>query len=315
MQLDFSSYALGATLYMPIVHRRLPEFLSGELEFPSTSVVLCLEDALAEGDVARGISTLKNLLRNYSINSNTLVFVRPRSLEMGLQMAEFSGIEKVAGFVAPKIVPETAAAWMDLAEAADLRIMPTLESSIFFDPARITALREALDSYDKCRIAAIRLGGNDLLAAMALRRQAGITSWEGPLSWILSMASSMLISAGYPVAAPVFDIIEDVDTLKRETVQDVAAGFLSKTAIHPTQVPHILDAFCVSRSEVDQARAILAQGAGAVFRLGGAMCEPSTHRAWAQRTLARYDCFGLHKTEQSLKTEAAVVTLPTPFVR
>ena len=305
MHFGLPSYALGATLYMPIVHHRLPEFLTGELDFPSTSVVLCLEDALAEGDVVRGISTLKKLLRNYQISSDTRVFVRPRSLEMGMQLAEFHGIEKIEGFVAPKIVPETAASWMELAEAVDLQIMPTLESAEFFDPGRITALREALDAYDKRRISAIRLGGNDLLAAMALRRQPGITSWEGPLAWILSMASSMLISAGYPVAAPVFDIIADIDTLKRESTQDVAAGFISKTAIHPVQVPHILDTFRVSDADLHQARAILDEGASAVFQIGGIMCEPSTHRAWARRVLARYETFGLHKAGLGLRHGAS----------
>jgi citrate lyase beta subunit len=296
MHWDFSSYALGATLYMPIVHHRVPAYLRGELEFPSSSVVLCLEDALAEDDVARGIATLKTLLKNCDVTSDARVFVRPRNLEMGLRLAEFAGIEKIEGFVAPKIVPETAAAWMDLAEAADLRIMPTVESSQFFDPGRIIALREALDDHDRHRIAAIRLGGNDLLAAMALRRQAGITSWEGPLGWVLSMASSMLISAGYPVAAPVFDIIEDIETLKRETAQDVAAGFISKTAIHPAQVVHILDAFRVSDAEIAQARAILDDRASAVFQIGGVMCEPSTHRAWAQRILARSELSGVQPT-------------------
>lgn len=303
MSFGFSSYALGATLYMPIVHHHVPAWLSGERDFPSTSVVLCLEDALAEGDVARGIATLKNLLRTCPINSTTRVFVRPRSLEMAMQLAEFAGIEKIEGFVAPKIVPETAAAWMDLAQAADLQIMPTLESAEFFDPGRITALKDTLDDYDIRRIAAIRLGGNDLLAAMALRRHRGLTSWEGPLAWILAMASSMLISAGYPVAAPVFDIIDDIGTLKREVAQDVMAGFVSKTAIHPAQVPSILDAFRVSHADLHQARAILDEGAGAVFQIGGIMCEPSTHKSWAERILARYDIFGQSTAEQHLDQE------------
>ncbi|MFK7893179.1 MAG: HpcH/HpaI aldolase/citrate lyase family protein [Granulosicoccus sp.] len=307
MQAGFSSYALGATLYMPIVHHRVPAYLRGELAFPSTSVVLCLEDAVAEGDVERGIATLKTLLRDCPINSTTRVFVRPRSLEMAMQLSEFSGIEKIEGFVAPKIVPRTAAAWMDLAEATELQIMPTVESQEFFDPARITALREALDHYDKRRISAIRLGGNDLLAAMALRRQPGITSWEGPLAWILAMASSMLISAGYPVAAPVFDITDDVETLKREVAQDVAAGFISKTAIHPVQVTHILDAFRVPENEVIQARAILDEDAGAVFQIDGIMCEPSTHRAWAQRILARDKICGRHGTDRLANPPASVL--------
>lgn len=294
IQFNFSSYALGATLYMPIVHHRVPDYLSGEVEFPSASVVLCLEDALAEGDVARGVATLKNLLKNLRVNSKTRIFVRPRSLEMALQLAEFSGIEKIEGFVAPKIIPETAAVWLDLAAAADLQIMPTVESAQFFDPGRITALRQVMDDHDKSRIAAIRLGGNDLLSAMALRRHESITSWEGPLAWILSMASSMLISAGYPVAAPVFDIITDLTTLKREVKQDVAAGFISKTAIHPAQIDHIHAAFRVGNAEVEQARAILDHRASAVFQIGGVMCEPSTHLAWAQRILARSKYCGIN---------------------
>jgi citrate lyase beta subunit len=293
MQFDFSSYALGATLYIPVVHHRVPDYLSGMEDFPSPSVVLCLEDALAEGDVARGVATLKNLLKHSPVNSKTLIFVRPRSLEMALQLAEFSGIEKIEGFVAPKFIPETAAIWLELAAAANLRIMPTIESAQFFDPGRITALREVLDDHDKSRIAAIRLGGNDLLSAMALRRHEGITSWEGPLAWILSMASSMLISSGYSVAAPVFDIITDLDTLNREVKQDVAAGFISKTAIHPAQVTHILAAFRVKDVEVKQARAILDDNASAVFQIGGMMCEPSTHMAWAHRILARSKYFGI----------------------
>lgn len=293
---DFSSYAIGATLYMPIIHHRVPEYLSGKAAFPSSSVVLCLEDALAENDVARGIATLKNLLKQGRIVGGDRVYVRPRNLEMGMQLADCAGIDEIAGFVAPKIVPETAAAWMALARDAALRIMPTVESAQFFDPGRITALREVFDDHDRHRIAAIRLGGNDLLAVMALRRQRGITSWEGPLAWILAMASSMLISAGYPVAAPVFDIITDIETLKREVVQDVAAGFISKTAIHPSQVGHILEAFRVTSAEFEQATAIANNHASAVFQIGGVMCEPATHSAWAERILVRSKVFGVSET-------------------
>ena len=293
MARNFSAYALGATLYMPIVHHRIPIYMAGDEKFPAMSVVLCLEDALAECDVSQGISILKSLLPNCKTNPDTLVYVRPRSLEMARELATFEGINRIDGFVAPKILPETAGSWMQLAETANLQIMPTLESAQYFDPHRITALREALDEHEKSRISAIRLGGNDLLAAMALRRQPGITSWEGPLAWILSMASSMLISAGYSVSAPVFDIIEDTETLKREATQDVAAGFVSKTAIHPAQISTISDAFRVTQTELEQARAIVENGTLAVFQLGGTMCEPSTHGAWAERILARHEIFGL----------------------
>lgn len=293
MSQDFSSYSLGATLYMPIVHPKVPAFLRNDLPFPAPSVVLCLEDALAENDVARGVALLKDLLHTCPRSSNTRVFVRPRSLDMARRLADLSGIENIEGFVAPKVVPATAPDWMTLGQQTGLKIMPTVEHAEFFDPARIVALRDAFDAHDRGMLSAIRLGGNDLLGAMALRRQSGITSWEGPLAWILSMASSILISSGYSVAAPVYDIIEDIETLRRELRQDVAAGFVSKTAIHPAQVPFIHEAFQVSPADLEQASAILDDSARAVFQIGGVMCEPSTHRPWAERILARARVFGI----------------------
>jgi len=270
----------------------VPAFWRGDLAFPAPSVVLCLEDALAENDVQRGIGILTELLRQPCGATGTRVFVRPRSLSMARALGELEGIGAVEGFVAPKITVETVADWMAVAEGADLRIMPTVEHARFFDPACIVALRDALDDHDRRRISAIRLGGNDLLGALALRRQPGITAWEGPLAWVLSMASSILISSGYPVAAPVYDIIDDIDTLRRELRQDIASGFISKTAIHPAQVPHIHAAFQVTPLELKQAHAILDEQAGAVFQIGGVMCEPSTHRPWARRILARFRAFG-----------------------
>lgn len=288
-----NGYRLGATLYMPIVHPKVTECLSGESVFPAPSVVLCLEDALAEDDVSKGLDILRRMLSGPAFSTPSQVFVRPRSLGMALELAAWEGICRIDGFVAPKVVPETAEAWLDLATQADLRLMPTLESAGFFDPARIIALREIFDGFNPTRIAALRLGGNDLLGAMALRREAGVTSWEGPLAWFLSMASSILISAGYPVSAPVYDVIEDTETLAREVARDVAAGFISKTAIHPVQVPVISSAFAVSMAEAEQAQAILDNEAAAVFQIGGVMCEPSTHLGWAERILARQQVFGL----------------------
>jgi citrate lyase beta subunit len=127
---------------------------------------------------------------------------------------------------------------------------------------------------------------------MALRRVRGVISYEGPLAWFLSMAAGLLIPSGIPVAAPVFDIIEDLETLRREVERDVQMGFVSKTAIHPAQVPVIEGALAVAPEEVAAAEAILARDARAVFQVGGVMCEPATHAAWARRTLARAGRFG-----------------------
>ena len=286
------AYSLGATLYMPMIHPRVSEILSGQTACSSSSLVLCLEDALAEGDVERGITVLHDVLDNINHRDDLRVFVRPRSLEMAHRLAGFSKIGRIEGFIAPKVRVETAGDWMDIIESAGLRIMPTLETMDFFDPGRITAIRDVFNNFDHRLISAIRLGGNDFLGALGLRRQRGITSWEGPLAWVLSMCSSIFISSGYPVAAPVFDIIDDMITLQREVVRDIAAGFIGKTAIHPVQVGIIESAMRVSEDDIDQANAILNRNAKAVFQIGGVMCEPSTHRNWARRVLARNRIFG-----------------------
>lgn len=288
----FDAYGLGATLYMPVIHHNVPHILSGKMSCEASSIVLCLEDALAENDVERGIMFLRSALKNVDHDGRLRVFVRPRSLEMAHRLASMRDIQNIEGFVAPKVRPETAADWLQLTQDSGLRIMPTLETAEYFDPLKISALRDILKAFDHRLISAIRLGGNDLLGALGLRRQQGITSWEGPLGHILAMCSSMLVSAGYPVAAPVFDIIHDLETLKREVERDVAAGFISKTAIHPCQIPIIHQAMCVSQEDVIQARAILEKDAKAVFQIGGVMCEPSTHHNWAERILARHRIFG-----------------------
>ena len=40
-------------------------------------------------------------------------------------------------------------------------------------------------------------------------------------------------------------------------------------------------------------RAVLAVDSPAVFALGGSMCEPATHRRWAQNVMRRAECFGI----------------------
>ena len=289
-------YSLGATLYLPIIHPKVPEIVSGQVPPPASSLVLCLEDALHENDVERGIEQLKEILAA-PVSQALRVFVRPRSYDMARRLADLRGItgngsHGIEGFVAPKMRPETLPDWLDLVAGARLSIMPTLETTDCFDPIRVGMIRDILCSHAHAVIPAVRLGGNDLLGLLSLRRRRGETLYDGPLSWVIPMLASMLTSAGIPVAAPVFDIIDDLETLRREVERDIEMGFISKTAIHPVQVPVIEEAMRVRPEDLAQARAVLHHEARAVFQIGGVMCEPATHRNWAERILARHRRFG-----------------------
>lgn len=290
----FSAYDLGATLYMPVIHPKVPEIVTGVVSAPASSIVLCLEDALHEKDVERGVRTLTELLGNKSDQGETgpRLYIRPRSFDMACRLREMDGITRVDGFIFPKARPETVPEWIALLSGTTLTLMPIIETPDFFDPARLIQFRDLLLVSCPSQVAAVRIGGNDLLGSMGLRRQRGVTAYEGPLSWFVSMVASILMPCGIPVAAPVFDIIEDMETLRREAERDVQMGFVSKTSIHPSQVPVIEGAFSVTEDEIAAARAILSRDARAVFQVGGVMCEPATHAAWARRVLARADRFG-----------------------
>lgn len=295
---------LGATLYMPAVNPRVPEVLQGEMPFGAGSVVVCLEDALAEGDIERGIEIVRQGLaqRRPSFTGRGMVFLRPRNLEMARRLAQLPGIGAIDGMVAPKFTLAEGYDWLELAREHSIALMPTFETAEYFDPAYAIRVREMFDAAGPEQILAVRVGGNDLLNTLGVRRVAGRTSHEGPLAWVLSMIASQFMSHGYPVTAPVYDIIGDLETLEREVGLDVESGFVAKSAIHPCQIPVIHAALQVDASELRAARAILAEGAAAVFRIDGIMCEPATHRAWARRIVVRADQWGVRAATGQLET-------------
>jgi citrate lyase beta subunit len=291
-------YALGATLYVPMIHANAVDVALGRKLEGLRSVVLCLEDAVADRDVPEGLLRLSNLLsdlRNSERDhgATPLVFVRPRNLEMAFAIAGLSGIESLDGFVCPKVRLGQVKAWATAVSGTTLRLMPTLETAEILDPVAVRDLRDELTADAEGRILALRVGGNDLMACLRLRRSRGRTVYDGPLRSVLANLVNLMVPAGFHLTAPVHEIIDDTETLEREVAEDVAWGFVGKTAIHPSQIPSIHAAFTVREQDLDAAQLILAPSAPAVFRHGDAMCEPATHRAWATSIVERTRYHGL----------------------
>jgi citrate lyase beta subunit len=285
--------ALGATMYVPALHPAAAEVVAGTRHPGLRSMVLCLEDAIREDDVGRGLDRLAAILRAPMPASAPLTFVRPRDIGMAARIGAMTGACALAGFVVPKLELEGVAAWFRLSAGTGLPLMPTLERPWVFDPTALSAFAAALRRQDRERIVAIRVGGNDLLATMGLRRAAGATAYEGPLLWGLSQIICQLGAQGWPLTAPVWDVLDDHVTLAREAAADVAFGFVGKTAVHPDQIAPIHRALAVTAGDLALARRTLNADAPAVFRAGGVMSEPATHRAWAGRIVARARHWGV----------------------
>lgn len=294
-----SPYALGATLYMPATRADLLAVVSGE-KIPSLrSVVICLEDAVSESDVGHALDNLQRLLITLSSNQPRykdapLVFVRPRNLAMATQLVEWPLISLIDGLVLPKFTLHDLPIWQHLIAPTQLWVMPTLETKEVFDAGAMSELTTALLKEDLgARVLALRIGGNDLLSCLGLRRSQKQTIYQSPLGYVIGMLSGVMGAAGFALTAPVFERLDNPVLLQTELEHDIEHGLVGKTAIHPSQIAIIHQALQVNADDYKAARMILNQSAPAVFQHNGAMCEPATHVRWAKRILERAHWYGV----------------------
>jgi citrate lyase beta subunit len=289
-----SPYALGATLYMPATRSDLPEIVQGRKLAGLKSMVICLEDAISERELPHALENLRCLLRDLPPRAGgPLLFVRPRQADMAARIADWPLSRRLDGLVLPKIQLGCLRRWQRALDGSHLLLMPTLETREVFDPYAVTELRDAIGETLGERVLALRIGGNDLLGCLGLRRSRVHTLYQGPLGQVIGMLAGIMGSAGYALTAPVLERLDDADLLHRELQLDIEHGLVGKTAIHPGQVAIIHQAFSVDQQELAAARAILQEDAPAVFRFAGAMCEPATHRRWAEAIQQRAEIFGI----------------------
>ena len=287
-----SAYALGATLYMPATRPDILDVVLGEKIQGLRSLVVCLEDAVAETDVQQGLNNLKNLLlgieaRGGRLSNGPILFVRPRDAAMAAVLNDWSLMRHVDGFVVPKLSLGNIRQWQQAVTRADLMLMPTLETPDVFVPNAMVELRSAMLELLPERIIALRIGGNDLMGCLGLRRPQAMTLYSTPMSYVIPMLCGIMVSAGFALTAPVFEQLNAPHLLDQELALDMAHGLVGKTAIHPSQIAVIHRALQVTLEDLNSARHILNEAAPAVFKFNDAMCEPATHYKWAQTIIER----------------------------
>lgn len=283
--------ALGATLYMPATRQDIAKILNREKLARLRSVVVCTEDAVGEQELVPALANLRSALEQLR-PSPMLRFIRPRNPEVLAQLVRIPEIERIDGFVLPKISEENLPRYAEIAaRVPELILMPTLETEVTFCRQRLDRLRNRLVEVEN-PILCLRIGGNDLLGLLKLRRPKYLTIYDTPLRNIINDIILTFRPAGYGISAPVFEHLDSHDTLQREVDLDIAYGLLSKTAIHPTQIPVIEAAYRVCQREWELARHVTKQGAPAVFKLNSQMVEPTTHSGWAEQLLLQAKVYG-----------------------
>lgn len=283
-------FDLGASLYTPANNKKLEATLTSGIG-EARSMVICTEDAISETELPSALLNLESALSNFD-NSNERVIrlIRPRNPVVFAQILKMKGIDKIDGFVLPKATPKSL---IDYRRALKkykgqnrFSLMPTLETMEVLSPEGLKAIRLTLDTF-KEDIACVRIGGNDLMNLLGIKRMSGLTIYETPIRNIIDNIIIQFRPYGYELSAPVFDYIDDRTTLKRELQQDLNYGFFAKTAIHPTQVPVIDSVFReYIETNADKALGVIGEFDRAVYQEGGQMMEITCHGNWAKRTHA-----------------------------
>jgi citrate lyase beta subunit len=290
--------SLGASLYVPANHKDLAEIANGDLIPQARSLIFCTEDAVADRELSYSLFNLSVVLANMRVDVAADRFVRVRNTEVLERVLAMPGADKLTGFVLPKITRHNFDNYYRLLRHTEHVLMPTLETAEAFDDQEMQGLRTVLEAPGvRHRILALRIGGNDLLALLGLRRPRGMTLYRTPLGPVISRLVTTFRPYGFMLTAPVFEYLDLPELLDQEVIEDLAHGMIGKTAIHPTQIAPIEQHFKVSPQDLAVARAILDQSAPAVFRMNDAMCEVATHRAWAERTVEQSRLFGFHGAE------------------
>jgi len=220
---ELLSVALGATLYMPGDRPALIADLAKQAGNGVTSVVVCLEDSIADERLAeaeQNLVTALTTLHREGPAELPLLFVRVRAVaQIGALVSRLGPASAVLdGFVLPKFTAAVGTEYLQALEDADRRagkyflVMPVLESgAVLYAESRVDELARlhALLHRDRRRVLAVRLGATDLCALYGLRRSPDLSIYDVKVvSGLIADVVNVLGRAdgtGFTVTGPVWE--------------------------------------------------------------------------------------------------------------
>lgn len=291
---------LGASLYIPATHKDIQKIANGELLCGVRSLIFCTEDAVADTELSYALFNLSLALQEIIVSSTADKFVRVRNPDILKRILEMPGSEKLTGFVLPKITRHNFNDYFCQIKNSHHYLMPTLETVEVFDESEMKLLRQCLQMPSvQERILALRIGGNDLLALLGIRRPRNMTIYRTPIGPVISRLVTTFSPYGFSLTGPVFEHLDNPALLAQEMKKDIAHGLVGKTAIHPSQITLIEQHYRVYSRDVEVALKIISPNCPAVFKMYGSMCEAATHRSWAHGIIEQARVFGINSASDT----------------
>lgn len=183
--------ALGATLYVPATRPDLPATILRRAADGVTSMVLDLEDAVADDEVDDAARNAVAALDELAARGPApmMLFIRVRTPDGIPHITSMlgAGAELLTGFVLPKFGAHTGLPFLEAVAAASaalgrhLYAMPVIESvAVVHRETRDDELRSVsrILADHRERILAVRIGATDMCAAFGIRRDRDLTIYD-----------------------------------------------------------------------------------------------------------------------------------------
>lgn len=292
---------LGAALYVPATSKHLLNIASGRRLADIRTIIFCTEDSVSSEDMPLALSNLNEALQRFQSNPNRHRFIRVRNPAILGKVLGMAGIEHLDGFVLPKVTATNIDAYLEQIDTTCHCVMPTLETREVFSEECMRELLGLIDQSERRKaILSLRIGGNDLLSLLRIRRPRGLTIYQTPIGQVIARLATTFIPYGFVLTAPVFDYLDDPVALGKEIQMDLSHGLVGKTAIHPLQVPQIESHYRVLSRDLDVAMRLLDPQSPSVFKMDHAMQERETNSCWAKAVVLTAQSYGCQSAKEKL---------------
>lgn len=250
---------LGATLYMPATRDDLSETLVKRSSEGVCSLVIDLEDAVADHNLEQAVANAVDTLGSLDVADvfGSLVFVRTRTAEQVRRIcaALSPSTNLLAGFVIPKFTAERGGEFLDEIAAGSealgrrLLAMPVLESpEVVFRETRdseLVAIRDLLHRHRE-RVLAVRIGATDMCGMFGIRRDRDLTIYDvRVVADVISAIVNHLGRSnddGFVITGPVWEYFADHERMFRPMLRQTPFAEQEAVRFRHQLVSHDLDA-------------------------------------------------------------------------